>query len=222
MRILRLYVVDRQALVRAALRQLLSSERGLAVAGEARDGAGLLQLLAASLPDLVLLEAQMPGLSGADLIALLRSRHPTVPVLVLSMHIEPRVVRQALRAGARGYVTKGSGPEILFRAVRAVAAGGRFIEPQLSESIAFQGALPEAQPTLNVLTRRELEVLQGLVEGSSLNGIAARLGISSKTVSTHKAKLMQKMEFRSNADMVRFALASGLIEASASNTSGFP
>jgi len=222
MRTLRLFIVDDHALVRTGLRLLLCSVENFVVAGEARSGTELLQLLATSLPDVVLLDMSMPGPSGADLIARVCSLHPAAPLLALSMHAEPRVARQALWAGACGYITKTCEPETLFHAVREVAAGRRFIDPQLAERMAVDWAFPTAPATLDVLTRREREVLQGLVGGASINAIALQLGISSKTVSSHKARLMEKMDFRSDAEMVRFGLACGLLDTGTPGPSDFP
>ncbi|HSV45356.1 MAG TPA: response regulator transcription factor, partial [Ramlibacter sp.] len=139
-----------------------------------------------------------------------RAHYPRLPVLVLSMHNEPQVARRALKAGADGYVTKDSEPELVLAAIRKVAAGGRFIDPALAEQMAFDQVTPSAEQAHDRLTDREYQILILLVRGHSLNDVASQLAISSKTVSTHKARLMQKMALRSNAELVRYGVLHGL------------
>ncbi|MBL1375782.1 response regulator [Zobellella iuensis] len=198
-------IADDHTLVRESLKRLFSGTRDIVVAGEASSGDRVLELLRPGGFDLLLLDVSMPGLSGEELMRRVHRRLPELPILVLSMYDEPRVVRRKLKAGAAGYLTKDSEPEVLLAAVRKVAAGGRFIGQALAERIAFEAQSELVSLLFERLSRRERQVLRLLVEGHSLRDIAARLVISHKTVSSHKARLMQKLEVDSDAELIRLA-----------------
>jgi DNA-binding NarL/FixJ family response regulator len=207
-----LLLAEDHAIVRAGLKQLFALVDDIRVAGEAASGSQAMEVLRATHVGLVLLDMDMPGIAGADLITRIHAHYPRLPILVLSMHNEPQITRRALQAGAGGYVTKGSEPELLLAAIRKVAAGGRFIDPALAEQMAFEGVAPARERPHESLTDREYQILRLLARGASLNEVAAQLAISSKTVSTHKAHLMRKMDLRSNADLVRYTLLHGLAD----------
>lgn len=207
---IRLLLADDHAIVRSGLRQLLSLAPDIRVLAEAVDGASVLEALRAELPDVVILDINMPGLSGPDLIARIRSHWPALPVLVLSMHNEAQVAARVLKAGASGYVTKDSEMDVLLAAIRKVAAGGRYIVPELAEKLVFDVSLGSERQPHGLLSDRELEVFQLLAAGKGVNEIAEQLCISNKTVSTHKTRLMEKMNLGSTAELVRYALAHGL------------
>jgi DNA-binding NarL/FixJ family response regulator len=209
---IRLLLAEDHAIVRAGLRQLFALVDDIVVAGEARSGSQVLELLRHDLVDLVLLDLGMPGISGADLITRIRAHYPRLPLLVLSMHNEPQIARRALKAGAGGYITKDSEPELLLAAIRKVAGGGRFIDPALAELMAFDSVAPPDERPHDSLTAREYQILALLVRGASLNEVAVKLSISNKTVSSHKARLMQKLALRSNAELVRYGLLHGLAD----------
>ena len=208
---IRLLLADDHAIVRSGLKQLFSLAPDLRVVGEAMDGAGLMEALRAQMPDLVLLDINMPGVSGPDLIARIRSHWPALPLLVLSMHNEPQVAARVLKAGASGYVTKDSDMDVLLAAIRRVAGGGRFIVPELAERLVFDVTLNIDQLPHSLLSERELEVFKLLVAGMGVNDIATQLCISNKTVSTHKTRLMEKMNLVSTAGLVRYALHHRLV-----------
>ena len=203
---IRLMIADDHAIVRSGLRQLLSLAPDISVGAEAVDGAQVLEGLRQQRPDLLLLDINMPGLSGPDLITRIRSHWPTLPILVLSMHNEPQVAARVLKAGAHGYVTKDSEMEVLLGAIRRVAGGGRYIVPELAEQLVFDRNTESDQPPHASLSDRELEVFRLLVQGKGVNEIADQLCISNKTVSTHKTRLMEKLNLHSTADLVRYAL----------------
>lgn len=207
---IRILIADDHALVRGGLLQLFSLAGDVEVVAQATHGGQLLDYLRHGTCDLVLLDMTMPGISGTDLIGRIRARAPELPILVLSMHSEALVARRALQAGAAGYLTKDGDPETLLLAIRKVAAGGRYIDPLLAERMVFQSAAgPLAHPH-EQLSNRELGIFKLLVDGKSVNQIAEELSISNKTVSTHKARLMQKMGFQSNADLLRYGIDHGL------------
>jgi len=206
---IRILIADDHAIVRSGLKQILATAPDMAVAAEATNGAEVLQHLSGASVDLLLLDMTMPGISGVDLIRQLQERYPLLPILVLSMHNEGQIITRALRAGAAGYVTKDSEPEVLLAGIRKVAGGGRFIDPSLVDSMVFDSGASEQPDAL--LTARELQVLTMIGEGRPLGEIADRLHLSPKTISTHKMRLMQKLAIDNNVDLVRYAIRHGLI-----------
>lgn len=208
---IRVLMADDHGIVREGLKQLFALSQDIVVVHEAVSGGEVLTALRAGGADLILLDMTMPGISGVNLITRLRAHVPCPPILVLSMHNEIQIARRALAAGVAGYLTKDSDPATLMAAIRKVAAGGRFIDPALAEKMVFDSGNAE-QPPHDVLSEREYDVLRLLVHGMGVNQIADELKISNKTVSTHKARLMQKMDFHNNAELVRYAVAHGLVE----------
>ena len=196
-------IADDHAMVRSGLRRILEGEPGLRVVAEAHDGQSTLAALSESLPDVLMLDLGMPPPSGPQLIASIRARWPELPILVVSMHNDPRIVRVALQAGASGYVPKDSDPDTLVGALRRVAAGGRYVEPGLADELLFLP--PDAHDPRKVLSPREFEVFERLAAGRTNHEIARELFLSEKTVSTHKTKLMSKLNLDNMADLVRYA-----------------
>ncbi|MBI1174649.1 MAG: response regulator [Sideroxydans sp.] len=209
---IRVLIADDHAIVRGGLKQLFELMGDIVVAGEAANGAEVLEMVQQREFDLLLVDLTMPGLSGVNLISRVRTQNEKLPILVLSMHNELQVAKRVLQAGAAGYVTKGSMQEILINAVRRVAAGGRFVDPTIAEQIMFEKPVNGERSPLDRLSGRELHILRLLAMGRGVNEIATDLFISNKTVSTHKARLMQKMNFQSNAELVRYAADHGLVE----------
>jgi DNA-binding NarL/FixJ family response regulator len=196
-----LLIADDHAIVRKGLKQIVSLVSDITVVAEACDGAAI---------DLVLLDMTMPGISGEELISRLNARYPGVPILVLSMHNEPQIVRRAVKAGAAGYLSKDREPEELLFAIRRVAGGGRFVDPRIAEEFVFQLSGSSPRHDHEQLTDREFQILRLIAKGLSGNDIAAHLSISNKTVSTHKNKLMEKMGFTSPAELFRYAIDHGI------------
>lgn len=205
-------IADDHFVVRQGVRQMLHLYPDLAVVDEAASGAEVLEKLDVLTPDLLLMDMTMPGLAGRALIERVRARHPRLPILVLSMHKDTQVALEALRAGANGYLTKDSEPATLAVAVRKVAAGGRYVDQSLAEQVVFASLTPQAS-RLAVLSPREREILQFIAAGVSLIEIGERLHLSAKTISTHKMRIMQKLEVESNAELIRLATAEGLTPA---------
>lgn len=206
----RLLIVDDHTIMREGLKQLFALVGDLEVVGDATNGAQALERLREGGIDLVLLDLTMPGISGECLIERMRAHHPALRILVLSMHNEPQVAQRALKAGANGFTCKDGDPEGLLAAIRKVAAGGRHLDPAVAEKMAFEAAGVDAPASHECLSDRELQVLRLLAQGKSINEIADELHICNKTVSTHKARMMEKMGFANNADMMRYAIANGL------------
>lgn len=208
---IRILLADDHALVREGLKQLFSLTADIVIAAEATNGAQVLDALRSDVFDVLLLDMTMPGISGPDLITRVVACAPHPPVLVLSMHNEPQIARRALAAGAVGYLTKDCDPPILLAAVRRVASGGRYIDPVMAEFMAFEIPGKHAAEDHHHLSEREFQVLCLLARGKSVNDIARELSISNKTVSTHKARLMEKMNFTNNVEIVRYAMDKHLI-----------
>lgn len=209
---IRLLIADTHAIMREGLKQLFSLADGLRVVAEAENGSIALERLRQGDIDLLLLDINMPGLSGEELIARIHARHPGQKILVLSIHDEPQIAQRTLRAGAAGYLCKTCTSETLFNAIRRVASGARFIDPQIAERIALEDSGLQLLAHHENLTGREFQILRLFARGASVTRIAETLSISSKTVSTHKARLMDKMSFSSNAEIIRYAISQRLIE----------
>ena len=199
-------IADDHAIVRRGLRQIVATSADIAVIAEAADGAEVIDKLRRNPIDLLLLDMNMPGLSGLDLIARVRIEWPTLGILVLSMHNEAQVASRALKAGASGYITKDSDPDVLMTAIRKVAQGGRFIDPSLVDAIVFRAHNAGDEPPHEILSNREYQVLQRLAAGESINDIARTLSLSAKTISTHKVRLMRKLGLDTNIDLARYAI----------------
>jgi DNA-binding NarL/FixJ family response regulator len=208
--VIRVVIADDHTILRDGLRQLLAAERDIEVAAEAADGHEALARVREVEFDVLLLDMSMPGKAGIELIKQVKSERPKLRVLVLSMHEETQYAVRAIKAGASGYVTKDSAGTQLVTAIRRVAAGGAFVTPEVAEQLAL-GARPGAEgPPHELLSDREFEVFQRLVAGETVTANAARLNLSGKTVSTHKARLMEKLGIGNQADLVRYAMRHGL------------
>ncbi|RZF26526.1 response regulator transcription factor [Paraburkholderia sp. UYCP14C] len=207
---IRILIADDHAIVRGGLRQIVATTGDIVVAAEAAQGAEVIDQLRACAVDLLLLDMTMPGISGVALIRRVRAEHPSLPVLVLSIHDEAQVASRALRAGATGYLTKDSDPEVLLAAIRKLADGGRFIDPKLVDAMVFETQRGDVPPH-EVLSDREFQVLQMLAAGRSINDIADAFALSAKTISTHKMRLMQKLGLSNNAEVIRYAIRHGMI-----------
>lgn len=199
-------------LMREGLKRLFEVPPDMRVVGEAANAAELTEQLRCTTPHVLLFDMNVPGTHGVDLLLQVRRRHPTLPILVLSMHNDAQVATQALRAGASGYMTKDSDPDSLLTAVRRVAGGGRYLEPALAEQMALQSTVITVRPAHDTLTNREQQILRLFCQGWGINEIAGQLSISNKTVSTHKVRIMNKLNLRSNAELMRYALKHGLAE----------
>lgn len=206
----RVLIADDHALVREGIRKILELSDSIEVAGEVTTAADVLTYLKQGTVDVLLLDLLMPGSSGVDVIERVVDAHPKLPVLVLTMHADPHIARRALEAGALGYLTKDISPELLIEAVYQVAARRSYVDPVLSAALIR--ADKSAQAPLEQLSARERQVLVALVQGDTLVDIAAKLNVAANTVSTYKARLMEKLGQESLSDLVRYALRNGLVD----------
>lgn len=210
---IRVVLVDDHAVVRMGFRMLLQSEGSdIQVVGEAADGEALLKGLPAWQADVVVMDLSMPGLGGLETLRRLRAKDPTPPVLVLSAHEDTAHPRRALNAGALGYLSKRSAPETLPEAVRAVAAGRRYLDAQTAQNLALS-QLDGATSPFDALSEREFEVFVRLARGRSVAEIAEALSLSPSTVGTHLYNIKQKLAAGNQAELTLLALRWGVIEA---------
>jgi DNA-binding NarL/FixJ family response regulator len=208
---IRIFIADDHPIVRQGLRRMVEADPGLAISGEAGDPATLLAALEKTATDLVLLDVSMPGGPFLDTLRTLRERHPSIRVLVLSVHPEDQWAVRALKAGASGYLTKDHSPEQLLEAIRRVYRGGKYVSPTLAEQLATHLDAAGQRAPHELLSDREFEVMRRLGSGLTVSQIASELAISAKTVSTYRARILEKMAVASNADLVRYAARYGLI-----------
>ena len=209
---IRVLLADDHAIVRTGLREILADTGDIVVAGEAGNGQEVLARIRETQFDLVVLDLSMPGRNGLELIKQIKSERSGLRVLVLSMHSEAQYAVRALRAGASGYLTKESAADQLVAAIRRIAAGGAFVSPETAERLALDFNRPADALPHTRLSDREYQVFQLIVAGEPVSAIAKRLSLSVKTVSTHKANLMEKMGIDNQAELVRYALRHKLIE----------
>jgi DNA-binding NarL/FixJ family response regulator len=208
---IRIFIADDHPIVRQGLRRIVEADEGLVVSGEAGDAAALFVALKAVATDLVLLDVSMPGGPFLDTLRDLRARHPSIRVLVLSVHPEDQWAERALRAGASGYLTKDHSPDQLLEAIRRVYRGGKYVSPTLAEQLATRLDAGGERPPHELLSDREFEVMRRLGSGLTVTQIASELAISAKTVSTYRTRILEKMAVATNADLVRYAARYGLI-----------
>jgi DNA-binding NarL/FixJ family response regulator len=209
---IRIVIADDHTIVREGLKQLLAAANNLAVTGEAQNGQEVLRRVREDDFDVLLLDMSMPGKSGVELIKQVHSEKPKLRILVLSMHEEEQYAVRALKAGAAGYLTKESASDQLVAAIRKVAAGGVFISSAVGEQLALGAMAQTDGPPHTALSDREYQVFEMLVAGKSVTDIAERLNLSVKTVSTHKARIMQKMNMTNQAELIRYAIGHRLVD----------
>jgi DNA-binding NarL/FixJ family response regulator len=201
-------LADDHAMLREGIRKIIERIEGALISGEVNDGLELLELLKKSSPNLVILDISMPNLRGLEAIREIKKTHPKVKILVLTMHKKKEFLRQALRDGADGFLLKEDAGSELIRAVQTVRNGGKYLSPLLTNvltSLAVEEEMPE------VLTMREREVLKLLAEGKRTKEIAAALYISPHTVRRHRSNIMEKLNFKNLADLVKYAISQGYI-----------
>jgi DNA-binding NarL/FixJ family response regulator len=207
---LRILIVDDHALVRSGLAGLLERLQDFEVVGEASDGHQALQLARELHPDIVLMDVSMPGFNGLDAAERIHNEAPTSRVVILSMHCTEEFVAQALKSGALGYLLKDAAPSELETALRTVAQGQVYLSPSISRQVV-ESFLHGGPAGLDLLTHRQREVLQLLAEGRSTRDSAALLNLSTKTIETHRAQLMERLDIHDVAGLVRYAIKHGLI-----------
>jgi two-component system, NarL family, invasion response regulator UvrY len=209
---LRILIADDHPLFRRGLKQIITETSDMVVADEAADGREALSKAATGDYDVLLLDISMPFMNGVDVLSQLRNERPTLPVLMLSMHPEEQYAVRALRAGASGYLTKESAPEELVAAIRKVSTGGKYVSASLAERLAAivqrdGEALPQ-----ETLSHREHQVMCLIASGKTVSEAARELSLSVKTISTYRARILEKLNMKNNAELMRYAIKNQLVE----------
>jgi DNA-binding NarL/FixJ family response regulator len=209
---MRVLIADDHAVFRRGLKETIGEAFPKVTFGEAKSALETLEGVRVQNWDIVILDISMPGKSGLDILADLRRLRPKVPILLLSMHPEEQYARRALKAGASGYLTKESVPEELQRAVRKIVAGGRYVSATLAEKLAYDLRNGVDVPVHELLSDREFQVLRMIALGKTVKQIADDIALSVKTVSTYRARILEKTGMRTTAELIRYALQAQLVD----------
>src|SRR6266481_2331735 len=207
---MRILIADDHPIFRAGLKETLAKDPEVESIGEADDGHKTLQLARKKRWDVVVLDIKMPGRDGLEVLQELRRERPKLPVLILSAHPEDQLALRLLKAGAAGYLTKEKAPEVLLTAIRKVVSGGKYINESLAEKVVF--AFESAKPLHETLSNREYQVMQMIASGKTVQEIGKELFLSVRTVSTYRARILEKMNMNSNAEIIRYAVDHELID----------
>jgi len=209
---IRIIIADDHELIREGVKKILRGERDMRVVGEAENVGELLALVGQCEADVLVLDINLPGRSGLDALGELRGLQPGLPVVVLSMYSENRFALRVLKAGAAAYVSKASAADELVAAIRKAASGGRYISPVVADLLARELENPQGVAPHEKLSARESQILSLIGAGKSTKQIAYGLSISINTVNTHRARILEKMGMRANAELIRYAVEHGLTE----------
>lgn len=209
---MRVLIADDHAVFRRGLRETLAEAFSAVVFGEARTAQEVLEHVRRQNWDVVILDISMPGKSGLDILDDLKRLRPKVPILLLSMHPEQQFARRALKAGAAGYLTKDGVPEELKEAVKKIVGGGRYVSATLAEKLAMDLREGSDLPLHELLSDREFQVLRMIASGKTVKEIADQLFLSVKTVSTYRARILEKTGMKTNAELIRYALQAQLVD----------
>lgn len=207
---IKVLVADDHAIVRRGLIQILADHCDISVIGEASDAVELFTLARAQAWDIAILDISMPGRGGLEVLKELKTEFPSRPVLILSIHSEDQYAVRALRAGAAGYLTKESAPPKLVNAIRKAMQGGKYVTPSLAEKLAFNLAPDPDRLPHEELSDREYQVLCAIASGKTVSEIAEEMILSVKTISTYRARLLEKMSLKNNAELTHYAIQHGL------------
>ena len=208
----KILIADDHAVVRAGLKQIISEVADMSVAAEAADGREALKKLREADFDLVVLDLTMPGLGGLDVLKQIKIEFPKLPVLILSIHSERQYAVRVLKAGASGYLTKESAPEELIRAIRKVTLGRKYVSDSLAETLAFDLEYGQRKALHQSLSDREYQVMIKIAGGKMVKEIASELSLSQKTISTYRARVLEKMKMKTNSDLMRYAFDNKLLD----------
>jgi two-component system invasion response regulator UvrY len=209
--LIRVLIADDHPVVRRGLRRILEDEVDMEVAGEAKNAQETLDLVSKRKCDVTVLDIEMPGRSGLDVLIDLKKRQPKLRVLVLSIHPEEQFAVRVLRAGAAGYLSKESAPEEIVRAIRKVHAGGKYVSASVADELASELDHRAEEALHSTLSNREFEVLTMIASGKTVSQIARELSLSVKTISTNRARILVKMGMKTNAELTHYAIENKLV-----------
>jgi len=208
---IRILIADDHAVVRRGLKHIVSEQPDMTVDGEAENARQVLDLVRTDKWDVIVLDINMPGRSGLEVLKELRREHPKLPVLVLSVHPEDQYGVRVLKAGAAGYLTKDSAPDELVQAIRKVHRGGKYVSASLAEVLAFELETETDRPRHKSLSDREYQVMTMIASGKTVGEIGKELSLSVKTISTYRARVLGKMKMRTNAELTHYAIKNQLL-----------
>jgi two-component system, NarL family, invasion response regulator UvrY len=209
---IRILIADDHTVVREGLKQIISETPDMSIADEAVDGHEVLNKALKNDYDVVVLDITMPGVNGLDVLKQLKSQKPKLPILVLSVHPEEQYALRVLKVGASGYLTKEGASDELVAAIRKVSSGKKYITPSLAERMAYNLEIDAEKPLHESLSDREYQVLCMIAAGRTPKEISERLFLSGKTVSTYRARILEKMNMKNNAELIYYAIKHGLVE----------
>jgi len=209
---MRVLVADDHPIFRAGLKETLLKDSDVNFVGEADNGHKVLELARRQRWDAVVLDISMPGKGGLEVLQELRRERPKLPVLILSAHPEDQLALRFLKAGAAGYLTKDKAPAVLLNALRKVVQGGKYISESVAEKVVFQLASETTTPLHETLSNREYQVMRRIAAGKAIKQIAKELFLSVRTVSTYRARVLEKMNMKTNAELIRYALLNKLVD----------
>ncbi|QAU34375.1 response regulator transcription factor [Janthinobacterium sp. 17J80-10] len=209
---IKVLIADDHAIVREGLKQILADTKDIAVAGEADSGLEAIKLVRQGKGDVLLLDISLPDRNGIEVLKQVRKEYPAVAVLILTMHREDQYAIRSLKAGAAGYLNKQSAPVELVNAIRQVAAGRKYVSPTLAQELANQVNEEREAPLHETLSDREFQTLTMIASGKTVSDIARELVLSVKTISMYRARLLQKMKLRHNAELTHYAIKNHLVE----------
>jgi two-component system invasion response regulator UvrY len=207
---MRILIADDHPIFRAGLKETLAKDPGVESIGEADDGHKAVELARKKRWDVVVLDIMMPGRDGLEVLQELRRERPKLPVLILSAHPEDQLALRLLKAGAAGYLTKEKAPEVLLAAIRKVASGGKYISESLAEKVVF--ACESEKAPHETLSNREYQIIRMIASGKTMQEIGKELFLSVRTVSTYRARILEKMNMNTNAEIIRYAVDHNLID----------
>jgi two-component system invasion response regulator UvrY len=207
---MKILIVDDHAVIHQGLKRILDDEFEGATFGEARHSQAALDLVSRQRWDLVILDVDLPGRGGLDVLKQMRAEHPKLPVLMFSMHSEEQFAVRALKAGASGYVAKDSASEQLVEAIRKVIRGGRYVSAALAEKLAADLSRDVSPVSHEILSDREFEVMRMIAEGKTTTAIADLLSLSVKTVSTYRVRILEKLQLETTSELIRYVIDNGL------------
>jgi DNA-binding NarL/FixJ family response regulator len=208
---LRILLADDHAVVRRGVKQILFEAFAQAVFGEAQNTHELLQLIGSQHWDVVVLDLNMPGGSGLEALKQVKHEHPQLPVLILTMFPEDQYAVRTIRAGAAGYLNKESAPEELVQAIHKIMRGGKYISPAVADELVLYALDDDDQPLHKHLSDREYQVLCSIASGKEVKEISIELALSAKTISTYRARILEKMNMRTNAELTHYAIQNELV-----------
>ncbi len=209
---IKILIADDHPLVREGLKKILKDESDMEVQFEARNSQEVLEFIEGHDLDAVVMDISMPGKSGLDALKEIRQRFPKLPILFLSMHPEDRFAVRAIRLGAAGYLTKESAPRELVKAIRKVVRGGKYITQTVAEKLALEVEAATEKPIHETLSDREFQILCLIASGKSVKVIAGELSLSTHTVNTYRARILEKMSMKTNVDLTQYAIRNRLVD----------